>query len=51
MPPGLPGDRYCEACDWLFAVEMLQGEDPMWLDETLKCRLTQVKGAQRDSNR
>jgi hypothetical protein len=37
MPPGKPGDRYSGACEWLFAAEMLQGEDPMWLDETLSC--------------
>lgn len=36
-PPGRPGDWWYEQCEWLFAAEMLQGEGPMWLDETLHC--------------
>ena len=23
------GDRYCPLCEWVFAVEILQGEDPL----------------------
>lgn len=32
-----PGDWWCPRCEWLLAAEMLQGEDPIWLDETLRC--------------
>ena len=35
LPPprgiGRLGDLYCVNCRWLFAVEMLGGDSPMWL--------------------
>ncbi len=36
-PPGRLGDRWCPFCEWLFAVEMTGGEDPMALDGLLRC--------------
>jgi hypothetical protein len=46
-PPALPGDLYCERCGWLFAAEMLQGQDPLTLEDVLRCpshrRLSRAK--------
>ncbi len=37
-PSARPGDLYCSRCGWLFATEMLQGEDPLsGLGDVLKC--------------
>ena len=36
-PPARPGDWWCERCSWLFAGEMLQGEDPLTLADVLRC--------------
>jgi hypothetical protein len=33
VPPLLAGRR----CEWFFEEQMLQGENPMWLEETLRC--------------
>jgi hypothetical protein len=32
------GDRYCHQCEWVFAVELLQGQDPLTdLGDVLTC--------------
>lgn len=36
-PPARPLDLYCERCGWLFAAEMIQGHDPLALDDVLRC--------------